>query len=109
MEPTNRSLLSRVFVLSLIRAYGINNKAEIIICRRSRDIKDLYQLFKKPSVDLFAKQRKANGAAKIRSSIKIYRKAKLRSKAKAEIESMLVRIPSKEKMVNSPAEEGFKS
>ena len=80
----------------------MRSRADITICMSNSESNERYQLFKKPSVDLFVMQRNANGDAKIRSFTKTYLRAKLISKAKEEIDSMLVKMPSKENTLNSP-------
>ena len=72
------------------------------------DRKDLYQLFKKPSVVLLDIHKKAKGAARIKSLIIMYLNAKLTKRPNEEMQSVLVKIPSKEKILNLLEEAEFK-
>ena len=60
----------------------------------------LYQLLKKPSVVLLEIHKKANGAAKTNNLIIMYLKAKLTKRPNDDMESVLVKIPSNEKILN---------
>ena len=86
----------------------IIKSTEITICISNMDRRVLYQLFKKPSVDLFDMHKNANGAAKTKSFIIMYLNAKLINRPNDEIESVLVRIPSKEKILKLFEEGEFK-
>ena len=87
----------------------IIKSTEINICISNMDRRVLYQLFRKPSVDLFDIHKNANGAARTRSFIIMYLNAKLTSRPSDEMERVLVKIPSKEKMLKLFEEGEFKS
>ena len=89
---------------SLKIAKGKRKIRETIICIRRRERKLLNQIRKNPTVDLFNKHKNANGESKIKTLVKIYRKVKCRTKVNEEIESILLRIPSIEKILNEPFE-----
>ena len=57
------------------------------------------QLRKKPFVVRFNKHKKAKGENKIKTLVRIYRNVKWRTSVKEEIESILVKRPSIEKML----------
>ena len=80
-------------------AYGKINKADKMICINSIDKKLLYQLLKNGSVVLLDKHKNANGDAKIRILIIIYLTEKLVRRANEENESILDKIPLREKIL----------
>ena len=108
MTPTNNILLNSEDESSFKIAYGIIRRAEMTICINSMESKVRYQLFRNPSVDALQKHRKANGEAKISNFIIIYLSEKLIRRPNAEIDRVLVNMPSKEKKLKESFVEELK-
>ena len=83
-------------LLSFSKVYGIKSIIEIIIWRINKDNKDLNQLLKNPTVEVFIVHRIANGESIIKTSTRIYLNEKLKIKAKDEKESIALKIPFRE-------------
>lgn len=105
IAPIIRSLFIICEEESFISAYGSKIINAISICISKRESRLLYQLRKNPTVVLSSRHKKANGEERIRIFIKIYLIAKLIINEKDEMESIPVRIPSKENMLNSDEKE----
>ena len=80
-------------------ANGSNRIKATTICMSNKVRKLLSQLLKKPDVFLFNRHKNANGESKISIFVNIYLRVNVITKLKEEIEIMLVRIPSIEKIL----------
>lgn len=98
-EPINRNLLNKVEEWSFKIAKGSNKIRATMIWTNNKDKKLLSQLLKKPEVFLLSRHRKAKGEISIKIFANIYLKVKVITRLKEEIESILVKTPSIEKIL----------